>query len=394
MSLRASSEKSTNSARASSPSSSSFGEALGRIPSLDGLRAICVAVVIASHSMKSVGRDAPGLLPLFKLFSSNGLGVLVFFIISGFLITQLLLREYAQSGRISLGRFYMRRALRIFPAFYAYLAVVFLMWRFGCFETSPSNFWSAALYVWNYKFAWNPSNDAGDTLLTHIWSLSVEEQFYLLWPVSLLALKPVRACRVALAIILIMPFSRLVTSILLPQYRQNLNYMTHTILDNLMFGCVGALLWENPRFQALLEKLDRWRAPLIGFIFVMFISAQLKSVLGGKYFFLAGLSLEGLSNTLIIFWCIRHWNSWPGRLLNHPVLVHFGVLSYSLYLWQELFLFYPMDAWPGIFPYNYLCIFAAAELSYWLIERPFLRLRHHFSATARPPASSTTLPTP
>ena len=148
-----------------------------RLPSLDGLRAISIFLVLLGH--------AGGTHGLVRLDLGIGdyahLGVVVFFVISGFLITRLLLSEHAKKGQVSLQRFYTRRALRLFPASYTYIACITLLWLSGILHLEPRDLWHAVTYTVNYL--------PGRTWqVGHLWSLSVEEQFYLLFPVLLILL--------------------------------------------------------------------------------------------------------------------------------------------------------------------------------------------------------------
>src|SRR3954453_5101511 len=147
------------------------GKSASRIPSLDGIRALSIAMVLMLHLS-----DTKNFLSYryVEPFNFGFFGVWTFFIISGFLITSLLLEETASTGTISLKNFYFRRTMRIFPCSYVYLAVI------GVLGLLPAiDFWHALTYTVNYhQFgrAWH---------ISHLWSLSVEEQFYLLWPAVL-----------------------------------------------------------------------------------------------------------------------------------------------------------------------------------------------------------------
>ena len=147
---------------------------VAHIPSLDGLRAISISLVLFGHLVgtRNFGRPDPGLGDVAHL------GVVVFLVISGFLITSLLLKEHAHTGTVSLKLFYARRSLRIFPASYAFLACVGLLWLGGTIHLRPADIWHAASYTVNYveNTSWE---------VAHLWSLSIEEQFYLLWPFAL-----------------------------------------------------------------------------------------------------------------------------------------------------------------------------------------------------------------
>ena len=150
----------------------------GRIPSLDGVRAIAILLVLYAHA------DIPG-HSAFMLAAIKGrcgfLGVQLFFVLSGFLITALMLRERERTGGVSRAGFYMRRALRILPAYIAYLAVVAIMPPMADHRLTRSDWLSALTYTVNFHPLPLPM------AISHAWSLSVEEHFYLLWPLVLAA---------------------------------------------------------------------------------------------------------------------------------------------------------------------------------------------------------------
>src|ERR1700728_1401265 len=175
------------------------------IPSLDGLRAISILLVVVAHSSENFSRWIK--LPLGTYLLFGHLGVSVFFVISGFLITSLLLKEWNATGTVGLKRFYVRRAFRIFPPFYLYLGIILVLVLAGVFHTSLRAFFFAAIYCTDYYLgpgSWFVG-------LQHIWSLSVEEQFYLLWPAALLLLGKRKAVYLAGFLILISPLLRGVT---------------------------------------------------------------------------------------------------------------------------------------------------------------------------------------
>jgi peptidoglycan/LPS O-acetylase OafA/YrhL len=336
------------------------------IPSLDGLRALSVLMVIAAHTNGSLTRLIPG-IPFWLYMAWGALGVQTFFVISGFLITHLLLKELHATGAISLKHFYFRRALRIFPAFYVYLAVASAVTLAGWAPGTLRAFVVAGTYTWNYL-------GGGSDLVVHTWSLSLEEQFYLLWPAALLLLGTRKSLKLAIWVILLSPVSRVVTYFLAPNHRALLNAMLHTGLDSIMFGCLLAILWRNVRFNQFVRPWIRgWVAACAAAYSMVIGPVFLGARYRGSYGFVFGFTLNAICLSLILIYVVRLPNSPVGRLLNTPVLRHLGVISYSLYLWQQMFTALPNSA--RFLPWSLAAILACAELSYWLVERPALRLR-------------------
>jgi peptidoglycan/LPS O-acetylase OafA/YrhL len=334
------------------------------IPSLDGLRAVSVGMVIAAHLSEVVAQKIP-FIPLWLYAAWGSLGVQTFFVISGFLITLILLKELNATGTISLGRFYFRRALRIFPAFYVYLAAGFALTLAGVFAGELKAFLIAGTYTTNYLGLNSP-------LLEHTWSLSLEEQFYLLWPAALLLLGTRKGIKLATWLILLSPLSRLVTYYLAPHHRALVGAMLHSGLDSIMFGCLLALLWHNPRFNEFVQPLIRGRVAALSGLFVFVLSPILQAHFRGSYTLVIGLTLNAICMSQILLYVVRVPDSALGWVLNTRVLRHLGVISYSLYLWQEMF---AGANTVRFFPWSLPAILACAELSYWLVERPALRLR-------------------
>ena len=334
------------------------------IPSLDGLRAVSVGMVIAAHLSEVVAQKIP-FIPLWLYAAWGSLGVQTFFVISGFLITLILLKELNATGTISLGRFYFRRALRIFPAFYVYLAAGFALTIAGVFAGELKAFLIAGTYTTNYLGLNSP-------LLEHTWSLSLEEQFYLLWPAALLLLGTRKGIKLATWLILLSPLSRLVTYYLAPHHRALVGAMLHSGLDSIMFGCLLALLWHNPRFNEFVQPLIRGRVAALSGLFVFVLSPILQAHFRGSYTLVVGLTLNAICMSQVLLYVVHVPDSALGWVLNTRVLCHLGVISYSLYLWQEMF---AGANSVRFFPWSLPAILACAELSYWLVERPALRLR-------------------
>lgn len=339
-----------------------------RIPSLDGLRAFAVVCVLWGHSSATIHSVPRPLEQVMRFLPYGDFGVQVFFVISGFLITALLLSENRGTGRISFKDFYRRRAYRILPALYVFLLVVAILWATGLLKLSPVPLVASALFVKNYT----PSG--GTWWLGHMWSLSVEEQFYLLWPLLLSRFNRRWLPWFIVAGIVLSPLVRLVTWVSLPAARPAIGEMFHTRADALLIGCLLALLWQENRFQSAVNVALRrgvgWAA-----IAWLLASWALVRPFGDMWKYSAGYLCDALAIATIMVWVIRSPATPGGRLLNSRVVRHVGVLSYSLYLWQQLFLTSQNTSLFGRFPVNLAAALAAAEVSYWLVERPFLRLR-------------------
>lgn len=351
---------------------------LRRIPSLDGLRALSIFLVVALHSLQRFGRTHPGSGIWGAIFDGDT-GVFIFFVISGYLITSLLLHEHQKRGSVSLRGFYFRRAMRILPPLYTYVGFLLLLGWFGKLQIVKLDIISALFFFQDY---------AGGAMwsLEHFWTLSIEEQFYFLWPFLLLyALrKPglegrLKASKIAITIILIAPIIRVVGFTLARNTFLHNSYSFHTRADSLMFGCLVALLQDTPtfeRFYAFATKI--WWIPPAVILLCDVLNFRFRNYWRMPF----GYTINGVAISLFLLWCVRNSHSRPGRLLNSRFIVHIGVLSYSIYIWQTLFLnhrnvtlFGPSLKLLYTFPFSWIAILVVAELSHYLIERPSLRLR-------------------
>lgn len=341
------------------------------IPSLDGLRALAVLSVVAGHSQSPI-LDSPW----FAVVRNGDLGVIFFFVISGFLISHLLLSELKTTGHIQLGRFYARRSFRIFPPFYVYLAAVAGLGLLQLVPVDLKSLFASATYTWNYY----PS--AQGWALGHTWSLSLEEQFYLLWPLCL-ACFPLRTCLAAtITVILISPASRVLTYFLLPELRGHINMMLHTHVDAILFGAFLALSRNLAAFPRLLQVAQSSRAVALAGIYLV-IQPALSAWGRGKYALPLGMTLDAAACSIILLYAMDRPARPLGRLLNSRVLTHTGRISYSIYLWQQLF----TGPYTGNFPLNVVWIFLCAEASYWLVELPSFRIRDRLLTSNSAPST-------
>jgi peptidoglycan/LPS O-acetylase OafA/YrhL len=347
------------------------------IPSLDGLRALSIGIVILSHcwsSMPVAVRNIP-LVP--AILSDGHLGVAVFFVISGYLITLLLLRELDASGTISLKRFYFRRSLRIFPAFYVFMAVMAILWAMGIIPEHWPSFLAAATYMRAYY------RDAQGIFIAHTWSLSIEEQFYLAWPLILLRLRRERAMLAALTTVIMMPLVRLAMYWLTPTLRGHEGYMIQGWIDTIMVGCLLALLKGDARWERCHRRyLNAWTASALmalAFVVTPYVYSKLEGRIAGAYGLAVFYSIQPICIGAVLLYVVENSKSFAGKILNTALLRHIGVISYSLYLWQQLFTSPEMH----LFPLGLLYLLIVAESSYWFIEQPALRLRSNLERRFR-----------
>ncbi|MEP6691942.1 MAG: acyltransferase [Gemmatimonadaceae bacterium] len=332
------------------------------IPSLDGLRALSICLVLVTHVAGT--RGAPIAESINQLFDWGALGVRVFFVISGYLITHLLLTEQTRTGAIELARFYLRRTLRIFPPYYVYLVTVLVLGAAGVIAPQPvSALVHAFTYTTNYARAMSWE-------LGHSWSLSVEEQFYLLWPVALALCSRRRAWIVPALAVVLCPLFRVAE--FHSAHSAWVDKSFETAADALASGCLLAL------FAPRLRQWRAYRALQDGVWFAAVPAVVLGALALGRHphlSFLAGHAFANIGIALSVHWCIVHANGRVGRVLNSRPMTALGRVSYSLYLWQEIFLNRYGTAWVNSFPANLLLALTAAIASHYLVERPALRMR-------------------
>jgi peptidoglycan/LPS O-acetylase OafA/YrhL len=342
-------------------------ETRGRIPGLDGLRAISILIVLCAHSMGTPHMPA---IPNTEVFGD--LGVRTFFVISGFLITTLLRAEYEKTGRISLRDFYIRRVYRIFPAFYVYLAVILVLAAIGWITVPTQDAVFAATYTMNFhaQRAW---------WLGHLWSLAVEEQFYLLWPLVMAVLRPQRALWFAVGGIAAAPVLRVLAWIVWPDIRPLTDQAFPFVFDALATGCVLALARErlesSPLYVTWLDSSTFWLLPMACIVALAVPRAGFNLAFG--------VTLGNIGIAMAIHRCVRHPTKWVGRVLEARPFVYVGALSYSLYLWQQPFVNRHGDSIVNSFPLHLACAFSVAMLSYYFVEQPVLALRARRAAARR-----------
>jgi peptidoglycan/LPS O-acetylase OafA/YrhL len=323
-----------------------------RIHSLQGVRAICIALVVLAHvsGTRNCFRS--------KVAESYGNpGVRIFLILSGYLITSQLVNEYEKTGRISLSSFYARRAYRIFPAAYVFMAVAIpVHWA----ALSKENIATALTYTLNYY-------PQGNHVLGHLWSLGVEEQFYLVWPLGLLLFFRKRLWIVG-AVILAGPPLRMLFWLL--WRRAGLEHPFPVFMDALATGAAVSLV--EPRlggFRALFLSRRFLLVPCLTLLvpMIQFWNNRVYETVGFSIFH-AGVALS-----------LLHVMARRYAFLNSMPMVWLGGISYSLYLWQQFFFDRAsLSPWAA-FPFNVGLALLLAAASYYVVEEPCLKLRERWA---------------
>jgi peptidoglycan/LPS O-acetylase OafA/YrhL len=343
----------------------------GTIPCLDGLRAVSIALVVCTHF---VTNEIPG-----------GLGVTTFFFISGFLIARLLFAEWKSTGRIDLRAFYIRRFLRLYPVIVAYgiFTIAVALWLRAPIKTVEIT--SVLFYFANYLYAANQL--AGETFVHPIgpfWSLSVEEHFYFFAPLLFIVARSdsTRLLRIFAGICAACLALRFVYTAIWPQIiGLEITYVrSETRFDSIAYGVLLAIACESAAGRRFVKGLAKpaafWLAALALAATLLWRDPLFRDTLR---YSVQGMALFVLVSTVVFTTRIGLANV----ILNTSVAVWIGRLSYSIYVWHVLVDHFMPHSIPAVVRTILLFVItlAVACASYYLIERPFLRLRKRFRAT-------------
>lgn len=330
---------------------------LGYVPELDGLRAIAVFLVMIAHSNIFFG-------------DHGGIGVDIFFALSGFLITTLILEERDKFGRLNLKLFYARRFWRLFPALIFLLVVttiIILIYFDNDWEVYSEELVASFFYLYNISWYWDFASQP--FILYHMWSLGVEEQYYLWWPVLILILSNfIKEDKLAI-FLLISGGVIFCMRIILVKYL----FFNSIFMDSIFFGSILGLLRRNFSLNYLISKYIFMVSLFLLLIFSVinfsFISIVIKEGYRGVF---------GIFSCLVIINLVSNTNSYTfSKILRSKLFVFFGKLSYSLYLWH-LVVFIVFRNINFLEPYqNFILKFIIsiflACISYFLIERNILK---------------------
>ncbi|NNC36097.1 MAG: acyltransferase [Hyphomonadaceae bacterium] len=344
----------------------------GFIPGLDGLRALSVLIVIIAH----MG---------FEHIVPGGFGVTVFFFISGFLITRLLLAESAKQDGIKLGKFYMRRAIRLYPAllFMVYLTIcLYLIMGYG-----RPVFMEVAAAVGYFTNFFQVSERIGGTLpfmpWTHLWSLAVEEHFYLGFPLLVIFFrKNFRHLALALGAIVLMAAvwrAHILFNTNLPA--ADYNYMmTDARIDSLAWGCLLSVLLHVKRTAKSFSHMIGFIPTVVGFTGI--IASFL--IRDETFRYTLRFSLQGFSLFLLVL-NLYYWRTldFAFSILDWKPLAWIGSVSYALYLWHVPMLDLFVRGLGDNLSVRIAAVaisFAAAAFSFHMVEKPFIAMRRKFGS--------------
>jgi peptidoglycan/LPS O-acetylase OafA/YrhL len=341
------------------------------IPSLNGIRALAVILVILHH-LGVTNWDL------------GSIGVIWFFVLSGFLITWLLLKEHARYGQVSLRNFYIRRALRLLPAFYAFFVVYIGMTALIHRTSDVDQYVAVALYFNDYYRWMHPT---GHLPMDHTWSLAVEEQFYLLWPAVALAShwNRRRLTITLISVIVAVSAGRVIYQLFFSADHNVVYYSFHTRADSLAIGCLVAVLLSKATDSRILDfVVGHWLAPLLT-ASLLGLTLWQESRFGFPYQHTVGLIAWPLLLAVLMVQAIASSDVMPWTLLNLEPLFTLGTWSYGAYLWHwpvDYVLITRFGGWSNLIrvPVAIAMSFGLAAASYYLVEQRFLRLKKRFSA--------------
>lgn len=352
----------------------------------DGIRGLAAIAVVLHHmdawtAIAGTGPVGQAIAPMI----GGGAGVQAFFVLSGFLITTLLVYEFESNGTVSVRQFFIRRSLRIFPLYFGFMILATVLYQIDSKVTSPTSLAYGFAYAYNFIPV-----SAYTSFMGHTWSLAVEEHFYLIWPWVFL-LFFARWPRILLLLLAVFIFTSLPLHAFLALSEIGRNYFverwTFIAGSSIAAGCLLALLLKSERYKNrcasfLTSNIALFAACLIYALpaFAHGRSWMFDAIVSG-YFRCAGI-------TLAIGWLVFNQDSIVSKVLEQPALRYLGTISYGIYMYQGLFLATGPSRqtdvlWPPQQEYGIWLLVVAAPLSYHFFELPFLRLKQRMFARSR-----------
>lgn len=345
----------------------------GNIPTLTGWRGVAVLLVIIGHLKFGFPKQSTEYFWMDNLIYAN-FGVRIFFVLRGFLITTLLVKEKLKFGKINLRNFYIRRILRIVPVLWLYLITVAIISKIFHLDLNYHHFLGPLFYLTNFNIF------QGTWLFAHTWSLAVEEQYYLLWPVLFQRIK-----NLMYWVICILLLTPLIVSI--TYLKPNLsNYLLHPFFSHgaaIFTGSLLSLVWCQNFYNIKIEKYLRNSVFFVLLVVAWAISILVHNGKMGKILLPGGDLILNIIVSYLITFSILKSTGHISKFLNSSVINKIGILSYSIYIWQQLFII-PYDEYSSwskylFFPQNIILVFLVSFISYNFFEKPFLQLKQKFT---------------
>jgi len=350
-------------------------------PALDGLRGLAILLVVVYHNFGFI-----------NVFFFGWLGVDLFFVLSGFLITDILLKTAGKKDYLR--NFYLRRVLRIFPLYYLCLVIFLVILPKLNLQFDIQYYVDHQVWLWTYLQNWiyTFQNPGHTNTLNHLWSLAVEEQFYLLWPLAILVIRKPKYLLIFISLVLVAVLGlRLFAWMTQVADLAYFNLFTFTRVDGLCIGCMIALLQRiNPGF------LKKYTSAIVLFFAVLnfaFYFVNRRYQFAFPYLALAGYTTFAMMFGLLVNDAVTRQTRLIDTLFNIPVLKFFGRISYGFYIfhWPVYLLLYPY-LYPRVsamvsghylqFTISVLATLAAiviSWLSYQYFEKRFLKLKDRFA---------------
>lgn len=367
---------------------------MNKIKGFDGIRAICAMMVLYSHSALSETHIPTSEFwrKMYHAGLSGGTGVMIFFVLSGYLISQLLEQEILQTGKINYRNFLIRRVLRLLPVYLFFLVVISTFVFFDLFEIRVIALMAALTYTYNFMPA-----TFGSGYTNHLWSLSVEEQFYLLFPLIMHRFYR-RQLILALVIIVLsgLLLINLFANIPLPDYAFTYRGVEENLRDvglkrifristwllpaglYCLVGCIFGLV--RLKVNRLFYSKKLWS----GVFFLVALLLFYNGVIYNFTYFGVNQIIQCTGVGLGLVYLQFRQDGWVVYVLSLPPLPYLGKISYGTYVWHGLFigtgpgvcLFW----WQGV-PFGFLFTYLTAMLSFALLESPFLKLKARYRGT-------------
>ncbi len=354
-------------------------------PELDCLRFFAFLLVFISHAFSikpdyyvQSGVSQELALWISKAVGAGGVGVVLFFVLSSYLITELLIREYTRRGRLDIQSFYIRRALRIWPLYFFFLIVIYVVIpQESIYSLKTNFFWPMLFFVGNWAVVVN--NGMGASVAGALWSISVEEQFYVAWPLVISRVGVNRLKHVCIGLLVVSNLTRIV--------------MEKKGAGFIAFWCSTVTWFDAIAAGALIALLLRGKAPRFSLLARLLLAGGGLAIwiLSGR--FRANLIYPDIAwYPLIVCGSVMLLLAALGSSLTNRVLVYFGRMSYGLYVFHALALVIASQIFVNYGLYHAVAALAItiamSAISYHWLEKPFLTLKKRFTYVASDPVLS------